>query len=71
MIVVKIASSEPENAVARVKTLLEETAVYDPNWNGAEFKIERGAFTCIECADEVNGAVLLGAINRALRTASA
>jgi hypothetical protein len=44
---IQIAHEVPANVVEKIETLLEEAARTDPNWNGAEFMIERADFTSI------------------------
>lgn len=46
-VTIVIAEDQSIDAVEHVQKLLDQTSTYDPNWNGAEFEIERGLFTCI------------------------
>lgn len=65
---ISIAYEVSAAALARVETLLAETAAYDCNWNGADFRITRDDFTCIEesPADEYTAAALLRSIYAAI-----
>ena len=65
--IIQIAYEETQEAVARVRELLDETALRDPNWNGAQFEVERDDFTCIPGRDDADAAVLFGKVQRALR----
>ncbi len=65
--IIQIAYEETQEAVARVRELLDETALRDPNWNGTQFEIERDDFTCIPGRDDVAAAVLFGKVQLALR----
>jgi len=59
---ISIAHEESDAAVARVETELEQARLRDPNWNGAKFVIERGAYTCVRGAgadDAYNSSALL------------
>lgn len=53
-------------AVARVQRLLDDVALRDPNWNGAEFRIDRDEFTSIDGCDEISGAILLNRVQQAI-----
>lgn len=66
MTTISIAYDVPAAAVARVESLLAEVAATDPNWNGADFKIERDDFTCIDARDEIAGAALLSRVFNAI-----
>ena len=65
--IIQIAYEESQEAVERVRALLEETALRDPNWNGADFVIERDDFTCFPDRDDADGCRLMSDIQRALR----
>lgn len=65
--IIQIAYEETQEAVNRVRELLNETALRDPNWNGAQFEIERADFTCIPDRDDADAVILYGKILRALR----
>ena len=67
MTTVQIAYEVPASAVAKIKTLLSETAMRDVNWNGADFVIERDEFTCIPDSDSADAVALLGKINSIIR----
>lgn len=62
MTIIKIAYEVPAEAVARVESALEDVALRDPNWNGAEFSVERDDFTCVETSDELAGTSLLHSV---------
>ena len=66
MTTIQLAYEVSPAALARVKALLEEVALHDCNWNGADFRIVRDDFTCIEGADEINATALLNQIYRAI-----
>lgn len=65
--IIQIAFEESAEAVARVQHLLDETALRNPNWNGAEFTIERDDFTCIPDREDADAVSLFYDIQRALR----
>lgn len=67
MITIQIAYEESAEAVARVRALLQDVALRDPNWNGAEFEIERDDYTCIPDRDDADACALLIDIQRVLR----
>ncbi|MFA9439422.1 hypothetical protein ACDA63_07275 [Uliginosibacterium sp. sgz301328] len=62
MTTIQIAYEVPEATVAKIQTHLDEVALRDINWNGAEFNIEREDFTCIPDDDSANAVRLLGEI---------
>ncbi len=65
--IIQIAYEECPTAVERVRALLEEVALRDPNWNGAEFEIERDDFTCIPDRDDAAAVILYRKICAVLR----
>lgn len=67
MTVISIAYEVPAATVESIRAMLEETALKDANWNGAEFKIVRDDYTSIE-ADSHDAAALLTAINDIIRS---
>lgn len=67
MTTISIAYEEPQAAITRVQSLLDEVALRDPNWNGADFQIVRDDFTCIVDDDSYDAAALLTQIHDALR----
>jgi hypothetical protein len=66
MTTIQIAYEVSDAAVARVEALLAEVAATNPNWNGAEFEIERDDFTCIPGSESADAVILLGQIHRAI-----
>lgn len=62
-----IAHDVSDEAVARVEALLDETALRDPDWNGAEFCIVRNDFTAIDDSNGIRAAILLSAVHRAIQ----
>lgn len=66
MTTIQIAANVSAEAFARVQALAVETEKTDPNWNGADIRVERGDFTCVEGADELAGAVLLKSVFHAI-----
>ena len=66
MATIQIAANISAEAFARVQALAAETEKTNPNWNGADIRVERGDFTCVEDADELAGSALLHAVHRAI-----
>jgi len=64
--IIKIAYEESADAVQRVRSYLDHTVTHNPNWNGADFVIERDDYTCIE-GEGYDAAALLYGIQSALR----
>ena len=62
MTTIQIAYEVPADAFAKVEAHLEQVALRDVNWNGADFKIERDDFTCIADDESANAVALLGQI---------
>ena len=56
-----------EEAVARVRALLDKLAMDDPRWSGQVFLIERGAFTNVAFRENDPGLTLLEAVHQAIR----
>lgn len=57
MTTIQIAHEVPADIVNKISKYLDETAIKNINWNGADFVIERDEYTCIpndESADAVN-----------------
>jgi hypothetical protein len=65
---IAIAHEIDATAVARVQALLNETALRDPNWNGAEFEIVRDDYTCIPADESYNAAALLNRIQAVIQS---
>jgi hypothetical protein len=56
MTTIVIANEVQDDKIHKIEELLHDVALRDVNWNGAQFEIERGEFTCIpedESADAV------------------
>lgn len=66
MTTVQIAHEVDDAAVERVRALLDDAALRDPNWNGATFRVERADFTCIPSDESCDAVVLLNRIRRAI-----
>lgn len=66
MTVVKISHEVPADAVARVRSLLDLVEMREPSFNGADIRIERDDFTCVECDDQIAGADLLQRVYAAI-----
>lgn len=64
MTTICIAHEVPAETVEKVSAFLTDTALRDPNWNGANFRIKRDDFTCIDGCDEYAGAALLNSIQK-------
>lgn len=62
MTTVQISYDVNQETVDHIESMLERVAMYDPSWNGAEFKIERGESTCITDSDSYDAAGLLNQI---------
>lgn len=65
MTIIRIAYEESPEAVARVEKLLEEVAMRDPNWNGADFQIVRDDYTSMD-DDSYDAVALFGQVQAAL-----
>ena len=65
MTTIRIAFEVPAAYLACVQALLDETAMHDCNWNGADFVIVRDDFTSID-SDSHAAATLLNRIQRTL-----
>lgn len=63
---IQIAHEVPDAAVSRVRAMLDEAALRNPNWNGAEFTIERDDFTCIPDDESADACALLAEVQRAI-----
>ncbi|MPQ71481.1 hypothetical protein [Pseudomonas sp. MWU12-2323] len=63
---IQIAYDVSEAAVARVRALLEDVALRDSVWNGADFHIERADFTCMPDNDGDDADALFRKIQSAI-----
>ena len=63
---VQISRDVSNAALLRVQSVLDSQSLNNPNWNGAEFKIERDDYTCIPDDDSADACSLLILINRAI-----
>lgn len=61
---IEIAHEVDAAALERVKALLDETARNNCNWNGADFQVVRGDFTCIPDDESAEAVKLYNAIVR-------
>lgn len=52
--------------IGRVRALLDQEAMHNPNWSGAEFEVALDDHTWIDTRNEYAGAALLGRIHRIL-----
>lgn len=59
MATIKVAYEVSAENFAAIKALAAETVATDVNWNGASIEVERDDYTCVECEDEIAGAMLL------------
>jgi hypothetical protein len=59
MTTISIAYEVPAATVEAIRAMLNETAKRDVNWNGADFKVVRDDFTCIEGNESYEAAALL------------
>lgn len=62
MTTISIAYEVPAATVEAIRAMLDETALRDVNWNGADFKIVRDDFTCIEGNESHQAVALLNQI---------
>lgn len=62
MTTIQLSYDTPAAAVARVEAMLNDVALRDPNWNGADFRVERGDYTCIVDDDSYQAAALLRSV---------
>jgi hypothetical protein len=65
-VVIQLAHEVSPEALARVEALLDKTALWDPNWSGADFTIQRDDYTCLPDSNTLKGAQLLNNIQRAI-----
>lgn len=63
MTTITIADGVSASKIEEIEALLNDVSSHDPNWNGVEFSIERGDFTCIERDDSAEAVILLDKIN--------
>lgn len=63
---IQIAHEVHNAAVDRVRAMLDDTARRNPNWNGADFTIERDDSTCIPDDDSADACALLADVQRAI-----
>lgn len=66
MTIIQIAYEVPDAAVDRVRAMLDDAARRNPNWNGADFTIERDDSTCIPDDDSADACALLADVQRAI-----
>lgn len=66
MTTIQISREVSSDAVTRIQALLENEAMHNPNWNGAEFNVELADYTCIPDDDSADACQLLNQINRAI-----
>ena len=59
MTTVVISHAVSDSKVEAVLKYLDHVALRDVRWNGAEFTIERGDFTCIEYDESADAVALL------------
>ncbi|WP_041689325.1 hypothetical protein [Enterobacter sp. 638] len=64
MTTISIAHDVTDETIAEIQSLLDEVSVRDIAWNGVEFEIERGDFTCIESDESAEAVILLRKINK-------
>lgn len=64
MTTITIAHHVSNEAVEEIKSMLNDVAQRDANWNGVSFDIERGDFTCIEGDESADAVKLLKKIDR-------
>lgn len=67
MATIHIDYAASKEAVARVRAHLDDLALRDVNWNGADFEIERDDYTWIEGGDSYKSAALLNDVQRILQ----
>jgi hypothetical protein len=67
MTTIQIAYEVPAETVAKIKSHLQHVAAHDANWNGAEFQIERGDYTCMPDDDSYDATALFYSIQRIIR----
>jgi hypothetical protein len=66
MATVKVAYDVPADALRRIEAVIEHTLAHDPNWNGADIRIEHAETTSVESSDEFAAAQLYGLVRRAI-----
>lgn len=66
MTTIKLAYEVTNEAAARVAAMLDDVAMTDPSWNGADFLIERDDFTCIAGEESYDAAALLSRVHAAI-----
>jgi hypothetical protein len=66
MTTIVIPHEASKDAVKRVRKILNEEALRNPNWNGADFRIRRGDFLDVRGRDEIASTVLYGKIAAAI-----
>jgi hypothetical protein len=62
MTTIVIAHDVQDDKIHKIEELLRDVALRDVNWNGAEFEIERGDFTCIPDDESADAVKLLNKI---------
>lgn len=63
---IQISDDVSSAAADRVQQFLDETALRDPSWNGAEFILQRGDYTCIPDDDSPAADSLLNSVYRVI-----
>jgi hypothetical protein len=63
MTTINISYDVAVDLIPEIQVMLNETALRDINWNGADFQIKRGDFTCIPDLNDGNAVSLLRRIN--------
>lgn len=66
MATIYIEDGASQEAVDRIRAHLDDVALRDVNWNGANFEIERDDCTWIEGGDSYKAAALLNDVQRIL-----
>ncbi len=62
MTTIVIAHDVQDDKIHKIEELLRDVELRDVNWNGAEFEIERGDFTCIPGDESADAVKLLNKI---------
>jgi hypothetical protein len=61
-------SDVDSHALSDVAAFFSREKLVNPALNGADIRIERGDYTCVEGADAVVGAVLVADVHRIINT---
>lgn len=59
MTTINIAYEVSDKTVAKIREHLDHVALYDVNWSGADFRLERDDYTYIPGADSYAAVTLL------------